>query len=168
MRKRIKTTKKQIIEWGRKNINECGYGVDASEMHSHCWRCGHNDQNTERCHVIPAALGGEDIPSNYRLLCNRCHHEAPNVNDPDEMDKWIRRTNIGVYNIFWHVRESLGNAIEETTRHWGHNKLNASTEEWVENKFLDNLVKNKNLKYINSKSDAAFAVNREWGKCLKR
>ena len=43
----MKTTHKQIIEWGIKNIDERGYGVDASEMHSHCWRCGY-EKHTER------------------------------------------------------------------------------------------------------------------------
>ena len=66
-------------------IDECGYGVDASEMDTHCWRCGY-ERYTERCHVIPDALDGEDTPSNYRLLCPDCHIEAPNVNDPNEMD----------------------------------------------------------------------------------
>jgi len=26
-RPNMKTTKKQIVDWGMKNINECGYGV---------------------------------------------------------------------------------------------------------------------------------------------
>ena len=51
----MKTTKKQIVEWGMANINECGYGVDASEMSSRCWRCGY-ERETERCHVIPKSL----------------------------------------------------------------------------------------------------------------
>ena len=143
MRKRIKTTKQQIVEWGMKNIDECNYGVDASEMHSHCWRCGCDDKSTERCHVIPDSLGGEDTPSNYRLLCNRCHLEAPNVNDNNEMDKWIRRTNIGVYNTFWKVRESFIEAHDKATLHWGQN-MNQSTKNWVIEEFQRNL-KNRNI-----------------------
>ena len=33
MRCAMRTTKKQIVEWGIKNINEGGYGVDAADMH---------------------------------------------------------------------------------------------------------------------------------------
>ena len=137
MRKAIKTTKKQIVEWGQSNIDECGYGVDASEMATHCWRCGHDDRTLERAHVIPDSLEGEDTPSNYRLLCNPCHQEAPNVNDPNAMDKWIRETCIGAYNRFWPMREILQKVSKETSVHFGHNGSNLSTTKWMINKIKD-------------------------------
>jgi hypothetical protein len=134
----IKTSKKQIVEWAQSNLNECFLGVDASEMSTHCWRCGHNDRPLERCHVIPASLKGEDIPSNYRLLCNDCHHEAPNVNDPNEMDDWIKRTCVPTYNTFWEIRKTVkkvaSETIDGTIRHFGHKGLNDSTRKWVEKK----------------------------------
>lgn len=126
----MKTTKKQIVEWGITNINECGYGVDASEMSSRCWRCGY-ERETERCHVIPKSLGGPDIPSNYRLLCHDCHHEAPNVNDPNAMDDWIRETCAPFYDTYWKIRNITEDVIKDTSWHFGHSDLNESTKKWV-------------------------------------
>ena len=161
----IKTTKAQIVKWGFENIDFSGYGVGGDEMHSHCWRCGHEGY-TERCHVVPASLGGGDTPSNYRLLCSDCHLEGPNVKDPNEMDNWIRRTNVGFYNTFWHIRECIDGEVGNTITHWGQATTNASTNKWVLNKFLDNLVENTNLKSITSRTDAINMLN--WGgyKCL--
>ena len=142
MSRSIKTTKKQIIEWGMSNIDECGYGVDASEMNTRCWRCGY-ERNTERCHVIPHSLEGDDVPSNYRLLCHDCHHEAPNVNDPNEMDNWIRRTNVGLYDTFWKIRELVSEIYEDTSIHFGHSGMNTSTKEWAAKKLQKKFEENK-------------------------
>lgn len=131
-RKRIKTTKEEIIEWGQKNIPEEGFGVDAADMATHCWRCGHSDAATERCHIIPDAQGGEDTPSNYVLLCDRCHIENPNVNDPEEMYNWIRRTCVPYYNTFWKIREVFDEVSNKTTVHWGRGSHNRSTLAWIE------------------------------------
>ena len=136
----IKTTKKQIVDWGMCNINEVGFPVDASEMNTRCWRCGYK-RNTERCHVIPHSLGGIDEPSNYRLLCHDCHLENPNVNDPNAMDNWIRSTGIGQYDAFWKIRECFDSVWEEVTIHWGE-KLNDSTKEWMSKEFLKRLRAN--------------------------
>jgi hypothetical protein len=140
MNRNIKTTKKQIVEWGMKNIDEVGYPVDASEMDTRCWRCGY-ERNTERCHVIPDSLEGEDTPSNYRLLCHDCHLEGPNVNDPNAMDEWIRSTGVGMYDTFWKIREIWKSCWEDITYHWGEN-FNDSTLEWLSKEFLKRLESN--------------------------
>ena len=136
----MNTTKKQIVDWGMKNIGEVGFPVDASEMDTRCWRCGY-ERNTERCHVIPDSLKGEDTPSNYRLLCHDCHLEAPNVNDPNAMDNWIRATGVGMYDIFWKIREIWKSCLEDVTYHWGEN-FNDSTLEWLSKEFLKKLESN--------------------------
>lgn len=141
----IKTTVQQIVEWGQSNIDECGYGVDATEMATHCWRCGHSDRAVERCHVIPDALGGLDTPSNYRLLCNDCHNENPNVKDPNEMDNWIRRTSTSNYNTFWTIREIGNEVINNASIHWGHGgELNAATKKWT----VEEITKRLKKKFI--------------------
>ena len=138
----MKTTKKQIVDWGMKNIDECGYGVDANFMDTHCWRCGY-ETHTERCHVIPHALGGKDEPSNYRLFCSSCHKEQPNVKDYNATDKWVRETNVGVYEQFWKIREIFISTINDVTNHWGE-KWNYSTKEWIGEEFYKRLKNPKN------------------------
>lgn len=135
----MKTTKKQIIDWGIRNIDECGYGVDASEMHNRCWRCGY-ERYTERCHVIPYSLGGEDKPSNYRLFCPDCHLEQPNVNDYNATDEWVRETNVGSYDSFWKIRKIFKSVFDDATWHFGE-KLNESTKKWMATKFVEKLLK---------------------------
>ena len=136
----MRTTKRQIVDWGMRNIDECGYGVDASEMNTRCWRCGH-ERHTEKCHVIPYSLGGEDKPYNYRLFCSDCHLEQPNVNDYDATDEWVRETNVGSYDCFWKIREIFNTLWEDVTRHWGQ-KLNNSTKEWMAKEFHKRLSEN--------------------------
>ena len=158
----MKTTKKQIIEWGMEHINnsdyfgyeggnfkplwseehekylplgEVGYGVDACDMDTRCWRCGH-EKNTQRCHVIPHSLGGEDKPYNYRLFCELCHFEQPNVFDYNATDKWVRDTCVGSYDVFWTYREIWYKLDKQVSVHWGEN-LNKSTIEWKLNKFIE-------------------------------
>lgn len=157
----MKTTKKQIVEWGMRNIDECGYGVEASDMDTRCWRCGY-ERTTERCHVIPKSLNGPDVPSNYRLLCHDCHLENPNVNDPTEMDKWIRRTCVPTYDTFWRYREAkylLQEIQSNTIIHFGETETSAATKKWVIEKWKEGLPKLglmymfdfvKNFKRVNS------------------
>lgn len=78
----IKTTKREIIEYYLNNIpiNEIDLNFDWSEADQVCWNCG-DYSNTERCHIIPNSLDGDDIPKNYVLLCNECHIDAPNTNN---------------------------------------------------------------------------------------
>lgn len=100
----IKTTKKQIAEYWMKhnNICETELNFDWSEAETHCWNCGDNKYRSstkktslERCHIIPSALNGEDTPSNYVLLCDTCHSEAPNTSNPNDMWNWIKSNHIG-------------------------------------------------------------------------
>ena len=96
----IKTKIKDIVDYWFTRVDECGLSVDASEAHERCWRCGCK-KNLERCHIIPASLGGKDEPSNLVLLCKRCHLENPNVNDPEIMWDWLRAYGVPFYDTFW-------------------------------------------------------------------
>jgi HNH endonuclease len=110
----IKTSKVQIAEYWMDNCpyDEDNMNVDIIDMRFHCWNCGNekrfnggNDANKtrlQRCHIIPKALGGEDTPSNFVLLCSECHQEAPNCLSKDAMWKWIRSnyTPLSVYGTY--------------------------------------------------------------------
>jgi hypothetical protein len=157
-RPNMKTTKKQIVDWGMKNIDECGYGVDASEMDTHCWRCGY-ERHTEKCHVVPHSLGGEDKPYNYRLFCHDCHLEQPNVNDYKATDEWVRRTCVGTYNTFWKHRENFWRTYLKTTSHWGE-KINQETAKWIKDKFIEDNQYDLFLTDVNQVFNCVLSMNK--------
>ena len=90
-REEIKTTKKEIVEYWERHMDESEMSVDFAEAHERCWRCGCK-RNLDRCHIVPASLGGEDVPSNFVLLCKRCHLDNPNVADPEIMKAQIKKS----------------------------------------------------------------------------
>lgn len=154
-REKIKTSKKEIVDYWFSRVNESGLSVDAAEAHERCWRCGCK-RSLERCHIIPAAVGGGDKASNLVLLCRRCHVENPNVSDPEIMWDWLRAYGTPFYDTFWliqgakeyefiykksleeelRVREItdidkfkriVQEEIQKTTFHFGHPYLNSGT-----------------------------------------
>ena len=123
---------------------ECGMGADMSEWHERCWCCGRLE-DLERCHIIPHALGGSNHPSNFVLLCNYCHQQAPNVDDEHEMWRFIYKNR----STFYYTKEEDA-YIDERTRYWvskssvhfGHGgELNESTRLWVARKVHDDYMK---------------------------
>ena len=110
MAKEIQTTKEEICKYWFSRIDESELSVDASEALERCWRCG-SERSLERCHIIPRSLGGEDIPSNYVLLCKRCHLENPNVDDTEIMWDWLKVYKEQYYDTFW-----INQALEEYER----------------------------------------------------
>ena len=138
MRKRpnMKTTKKQIVDWCIKNINECGYPVDSAEMDTHCFHCGY-ERSTERAHIVPWSNYDYDpkydSPEYYRLLCSDCHALAPNVMDENAMDEWIRSAReinpYGFYNFYWEALKKIKEIVSKTGQH-GFEKMNPATKEW--------------------------------------
>lgn len=103
MREPIKTTKEQIIEYWVTRIDESDLSVDFSEAHERCWRCGYKTV-LHRCHIIPHSLGGEDSPKNLVLLCNRCHREAPNIDDFEFFWDWLNAQKASLYDTYWTIR----------------------------------------------------------------
>lgn len=102
-RPRIKTTKKQIVDYWSSIEDECGLSVDWAEAEERCWRCGYK-KKLQRCHIIPDSLGGKDEPSNLVLLCERCHIDAPNIESKTFMWDWIRANGTSFYDTFWQKR----------------------------------------------------------------
>lgn len=112
-REKIKTTKEQIVDYWAHHEQECGLSVDFAEAHELCWRCGCR-RNLQRCHIVPDSLGGEDIPSNFVLLCSRCHLDNPNVADAEIMWDWLRAYAVPYYGTFWDIH-----GIKEYERIYG-------------------------------------------------
>jgi hypothetical protein len=151
----MKTTKKQIVHWCERYINECGYPVDASEMSTRCFRCAY-ERPTEKAHIVPWANYNYDpkydSPQYYRLLCSVCHGEAPNVMDEEYMDKWIitsaKEFNSSLqYDTYWLYRHKFEELLVQTQSH-GFEPLNAATKEWVNEemgKFIEGIWKERGL-----------------------
>lgn len=102
-RPKIKTSKKQIVEYWAQHVDESDLSVDFAEAEELCWRCGCK-RSLERCHIIPYSLGGEDTPSNFVLLCKRCHLDNPNVMDQEIMWDWLKAYKVSLYDTFWNIQ----------------------------------------------------------------
>jgi len=96
----IKTKKRDIVDYWSKIKDECLLSVDWSEAETRCWRCGYQ-KRLQRCHIIPDSLGGKDTPSNLVLLCERCHIDAPNIEDKDFMWDWIIANKTPFYDTYF-------------------------------------------------------------------
>ena len=97
-------SRKKIADYWMKTENGLMLPDDPSE---HCWAC-QVDSDIERCHIIPASLGGRNIPENLVLLCSLCHLEGPNVDDSEFMWFYIRYTKMfgkGRYKIAFDMAE---------------------------------------------------------------
>lgn len=99
-RNTIKTKIPEIVNYWAGHADESDLSVDFSEAHERCWRCGCK-RRLQRCHIVPDSLGGEDKPSNFVLLCARCHLDNPNVADPDIMWDWLKAYKVPFYDTFW-------------------------------------------------------------------
>ena len=103
MKEPIKTTSTEIVQYWQAHQTRHTIKVEWEDAEKYCWRCACK-RKLQRCHIIPAALGGEDTPSNFVLLCELCHGEGPNVNDPDVMWDWIAAYEAPLYDAFWYIR----------------------------------------------------------------
>ncbi|WP_294562249.1 hypothetical protein [uncultured Traorella sp.] len=46
----------------------------------------------QKAHIKSKMLGGENVPSNYFLLCKECHQESPDFQDPRYFFAYIRNS----------------------------------------------------------------------------
>lgn len=102
-RERIITTKEEIVSYWVSRVDESDLSIDSCESKERCWRCA-TKAKLDLCHIIPDSLSGKDTPSNFVLLCKRCHREGPNVADPDIMWDWIKSYKVSFYDTFWFLQ----------------------------------------------------------------
>lgn len=55
------------------------------------WNSSQVKRKLQRCHIVPAAFGGEDNPSNLFLLCPNCHLASPDTVNPASFFRWVVR-----------------------------------------------------------------------------
>lgn len=44
-----------------------------------CWGCGELSPKWVLHHIVPVAAGGQDIPSNFAILCHPCHRKTHRI-----------------------------------------------------------------------------------------
>lgn len=163
IRKQIRTSKKEIVDYWDRIIEESELSIDFAEAEERCWKCAYKS-TLHRCHIIPDSLGGEDAPYNLVLLCHRCHIEAPNINDKDFFWDWLKAHKVPFYDTYWTLRgmkeyfEIYNEKIEEAiiglkiepqeiqaflkgqtnfvTVHFGEGRLNPSTWAGIMRSFI--------------------------------
>jgi len=99
----IGTHKEQIlkvVKYWSSRMDETVLSVDFKEAHERCWACGLK-RKLQLCHIIPASLGGEKVPSNLVLMCKHCHRLAPNVDNPDAMWDYLKGHKVTLYDTYW-------------------------------------------------------------------
>lgn len=94
-----------VNDWGEPECYACGHSaIDYSHMEDnerYNQALGEDDglkyiysrkdvkHNLQLAHIRPKALQGEDIPSNFVLLCPRCHRDAPDILNRKLFLSWI-------------------------------------------------------------------------------
>lgn len=97
-----RTKKEDIIKFWIGKIDETELNFDWCDGDIVCWNCGCK-RKTQRCHIVPFSLDGEDEPHNYVLLCNICHQNAPNCSNERTMWDWIKsnKTKYGITDCYF-------------------------------------------------------------------
>jgi len=61
------------------------------------WNSAEVRRKLQKCHIVPAALDGEDTPENAFLMCKKCHLESPDTINKEAFFRWVyikRKKNI--------------------------------------------------------------------------
>lgn len=95
---------RECVEFWSQLIDEMDIGVDWSDAHERCWRCG-NKSKLQKCHIVARQFGGDETASNIIPLCSLCHDEMPDVTDASEVWRWIKATRpVHGYGCLWFER----------------------------------------------------------------
>lgn len=98
--KRIKTSKQEIATFWQDRIESDAISITYKQATTHCWRCGVK-KRLDRCHILADALGGEDTPGNFVLLCKHCHFDNPNISNMDIVWDWLKAYQLHEGETFW-------------------------------------------------------------------
>lgn len=159
----MKTKKKDIIEyWCDKAVTadgkivpdieeyfDCSIPIIYDYDESRCFACNKETSKLDRAHIVPFALGGQDIPKNYMLLCKECHKESPDCIDEEAMFQYI----------YWKRKNEDYNCrilrfISEILNKKGINPIDADIDIQLLNSFKTkintdgSLISNGTIKYV--------------------
>jgi hypothetical protein len=105
-----------VIDLGEPSCFACGFWDSKWDQFStpeECW----NRAKLERAHIVGRSIGGPDTPSNYLLLCPRCHALAPMTNQRDWMLRWAETREKWITRLMREFKEEfrlLGGTDEDT------------------------------------------------------
>ena len=88
-------------DWGEPDCWACGrydpqypdIGVFEEDPSKHSWATVlkmWGRAALHRHHILPVVLGGSNDPSNFVLLCRRCHRDTPHTSNSDIFWAWMR------------------------------------------------------------------------------
>lgn len=83
------------------------------------WNSKETRHKLNRCHIIPGALGGADIPSNLFLMCSDCHVLSPDTKYPAMFFKWVFDRRKQMLMGTWHPNYLLKKVSELMERDYG-------------------------------------------------
>jgi hypothetical protein len=63
-----------------------GANINPSEC---CWACGIDNIEPQRAHIVARSNGGSDDPTNFFLLCGRCHKRQPDAATQETQIQWL-------------------------------------------------------------------------------
>lgn len=53
------------------------------------WDNEHTRSILQRCHIVGRQFGGSDEPENLFLMCDACHEESPDTDNPENFFRWV-------------------------------------------------------------------------------
>jgi len=141
MPKSSQTWVKEAFEAHAQFIEEGYVDLEPGEF-DRCWCCGNSRRKLQRCHIIPAALGGSDAIENLIPLCSRCHDKQPDVDDPVHTFEWIKAEQNPLTGVGMGDRWEVMQKTMELTKQMKPNKIQCEAiKEWFVY-FLDTRVNN--------------------------
>lgn len=63
--------------------------MDEDASFNQKWNNDYTKSRLQRCHIVGRQFGGSDDPSNLFLMCDKCHKESPDTNNPENFFLWV-------------------------------------------------------------------------------
>lgn len=124
-----------IDDWGEPECWACGEfheNIYLNPAYLECIKSGENCLKVwdfpeakflQKAHIVPKMLGGEKVPSNYFLLCKRCHQESPDFIDSCYFFAYIRHTRNNAHEVRARRENEIMRAVYELCNELNKNIL---------------------------------------------
>lgn len=91
-----------VYDWGEPRCWACGQVVNKVFDYetyekllisnvNRIWDYSEVAAKLNKCHIVAHCIGGSDEPENLFLLCEGCHIESPDTENPENFFRWIYR-----------------------------------------------------------------------------